>query len=268
MGGSVHFYIDARGLVTHPGEDDVFVSENIGMVTTERIHLAGSQGGQTPSRVRIRDLVFVLLLVLLGSLPLLDVPTGTASLCVLTPPARIAEAKPTTRRARQVSSNYSLEERDYLIRTIAFEAGNEPDEGKTAVAHVILNRKRSARWADNIKDVVTQPWQFEPWMTRREEMESLSPDDPRYQTAARIADAVLAGYLPDPTAGATHFLNPILVRERRSGSLHAWAQGDGLSIGRQTFYLPDEAGGPQRRVAIFLSAMMKAIFLPNAQGSC
>jgi spore germination cell wall hydrolase CwlJ-like protein len=89
--------------------------------------------------------------------------------------------------------------------------------GKAAVAHVILNRKKSRR-GNNIKDVVTRPWQFEPWMTRRKEMEELSPNDRRYQTAA-IADAVLAGQIPDPTAGARHFLNPIVVRQRRGGSL-------------------------------------------------
>src|SRR5262245_36953526 len=39
--------------------------------------------------------------------------------------------------------NYDSEERDYLIRTIVFEAADEPDEGKAAVAYVILNRKMS-----------------------------------------------------------------------------------------------------------------------------
>ena len=70
----------------------------------------------------------------------------------------------------------SVEERDYLIRTIAFEASGEPEVGKAAVAHVILNRKKSGRWGDNIKDVVTHPGQFEPWMTRRREIEGLSPE--------------------------------------------------------------------------------------------
>jgi len=36
--------------------------------------------------------------------------------------------------------NYDAEDRDYMIRTIVFEAGGEPDEGKIAVAYVILNR--------------------------------------------------------------------------------------------------------------------------------
>ena len=132
-----------------------------------------------------------------------------------------------------------VDERDYLIRTVAFEASGEPVVGKVAVAYVVLNRKKSGKWGDNIKAVVTSPGQFEPWMTRRREIEELSPNDPRYQSAAIIADAVLSGQTPDPTAGATYFLNPIIVRERRGGSLPAWASGEGRPIGRHTFYYPD-----------------------------
>lgn len=136
-------------------------------------------------------------------------------------------------------ADYDSEERDYLIRTMVFEASGEPEEGKAAVAHVILNRKRLGKWGDNIKEVVTRPWQFEPWMTRRSEMENLSKDDPRYRRAARIADNVLSGQEPDPTAGATHFLNPTIVRKRRGGSLPRWARGEGQPIGRHTFYSPE-----------------------------
>jgi spore germination cell wall hydrolase CwlJ-like protein len=115
--------------------------------------------------------------------------------------------------------SYDPEERDYLIRTIVFEASGEPEKGKAAVAFVILNRERRGRWGDNIEEVVTQPWQFEPWMTRRREIEKLSRDDPRYQSAATIADTVLSGQMEDPTAGATHFLNPVVVRQRRGGAM-------------------------------------------------
>ena len=146
--------------------------------------------------------------------------------------------------------DYDAEERDYLIRTIAFEASGEPEEGKSAVAHVILNRILSGRWGDSIKDVVTRPWQFEPWMTRRREMQKLSPSDPRYESAARIADAVLAGEMPDPTAGATHFLNPIIVQRRRGGSLPAWAHGNPHPIGRHTFYSPDAGKSVPQRAAL------------------
>jgi spore germination cell wall hydrolase CwlJ-like protein len=132
-----------------------------------------------------------------------------------------------------------VDERDYLIRTIAFEASDETEIGKVAVAYVVLNRKKSGRWGDNIKAVVTHPGQFEPWMARRSDIETLSLNDPRYQSAAIIADAVLSGQTPDPTAGATHFLNPTIVRERRGGSLPSWALGEGRPIGSHIFYSPD-----------------------------
>jgi cell wall hydrolase len=205
--------------------------------------------------VRIRRILFVLALILEGSATPVRAALGVEPRCL--PPAaalgtETAHAKPPI---PQVISNYDPEERDYLIRTIAFEAPNEPDEAKAAVAYVILNRKRSGNWGDNIKDVVTRPWQFEPWMTRRSEMEKLSPEDRRYQAAARIADAVLTGRMPDPTAGATHFLNPTVVRQRRGGSLPSWARGEGQPIGRHTFYLPDEGSAGPAQTALSTEAL-------------
>jgi spore germination cell wall hydrolase CwlJ-like protein len=148
----------------------------------------------------------------------------------------------------KVIPNFDAEDRDYMIRTIAFEAAGEPEEGKIAVAHVILNRIKSGGWGESIKDVVTSPWQFEPWMTKRDEMEKLSANNPIYRDAAQIADAVLIGKMPDPTAGATYFLNPTVVRERRGGSLPSWAQGEGQPIGSHTFYRPDEGVMLERAV--------------------
>jgi spore germination cell wall hydrolase CwlJ-like protein len=189
--------------------------------------------------VRIRCLLFTL--VLLGGETPLHASLDVAPHCLQLAPqgAETVDAKSPVTELRQMVPNYNAKDRDYLVRTIAFEAPDEPDEGKAAVAHVILNRTTSGRWGDSIKDVVTHPWQFEPWMTRREEMEKLSSDDPRYQNAAQIADAVLTGQIPDPTAGATHFLNPTIVRKRRGGSLPEWARGEGQPIGRHTFYAPN-----------------------------
>ncbi len=168
--------------------------------------------------MRIRCLLFTLML-LVGATPL-HASLGVCPECV--PPSqelstKTAEANSPLPELPRVISSYDPEDRDYLIRTIAFEAGEEPDEGKAAVAHVVLNRERSGRWGESVREVVTRPWQFEPWMTRRKQMVALSPSDPRYRDAARIADAVLSGQIPDPTAGATHFLNPTIVRKRRGG---------------------------------------------------
>ena len=195
--------------------------------------------------MRIRRLLFVLVFVLLSGATPVHAALGIEPRRL--PPAATqgtmdtVDVKLPIPEIRQAVSNYDPKERDYLIRTIAFEAADEFDEGKAAVAHVILNRKRSGRWGDDIKEVVTRPWQFEPWMTRRTEVERLSFDDRRYQDAARIADAVLTGQMSDPTAGATHFLNPTVVRQRRGGSLPSWARGEGQPIGRHTFYYPNEA---------------------------
>jgi spore germination cell wall hydrolase CwlJ-like protein len=155
-----------------------------------------------------------------------------------------------------VASRQALEDRDYLIWTIAFEASGEPTMAKIAVAYVILNRKKSGRWGDTIKAVVTHTGQFEPWTTKLSDIEGLSPDDPRYQSAAIIADAVLSGQTPDPTAGATHFLNPTIVRERRGGALPSWASAEGLPIGSQTFYFPE--GGDASSLQNLLSCLRPA----------
>jgi spore germination cell wall hydrolase CwlJ-like protein len=208
--------------------------------------------------VRIRRLLLALALALLGSATPLHASLGVVPQCLplaAQGATETADAKPPIPELRQVVPNYTAEDRDYLIRTIAFEAPDESDEGKAAVGHVILNRAKSGRWGDSIKDVVTHPWQFEPWMTRRKEMEKLSPDDPRYQNAAQIADAVLSGQMPDPTAGATHFLNPTVVRQRRGGSLPSWARGEGQPIGRHTFYPPDEGGVALERTILSTGAL-------------
>ena len=188
--------------------------------------------------MRIRLLTTLALFLLSGVTPL-HASLGTAPKCLPgSQGSKIDDVKPAV--DGQVITHFDAQDRDYMIRTIVFEADGEPQEGKIAVAYVILNRVKSGGWGTSIKDVVTSPWQFEPWMTKREAMEKLSPEDPSYRNAAQIADAVFAGQMPDPTAGATYFLNPTVVRERRGGSLPSWAQGEGQSIGHHTFYRPDE----------------------------
>jgi hypothetical protein len=216
--------------------------------------------------VRIQCLLFTL--VILGGATPLHASRRVAPQCPPPSPqvpTETAEAKSPLPELRRIIPSYDAEDRDYMIRTITFESGDEPDEGKAAVAHVILNREKSGRWGDSIKDVVTHPWQFEPWMTRRREMEKLSPNDPRYQDAARIADAVLSGQMPDPTAGATHFLNPTVVRKRRGGSLPSWARGEGQPIGRHTFYSANESGAVLERITISMASLDESLSCPRLE---
>jgi len=76
-----------------------------------------------------------------------------------------------------------------------------------------------------------------------------------------------AGDMPDPTAGATHFLNPTVVRQRSGGSLPSWARGEGVSIGRHTFYSPDEAHAVRHWAGLSLDGIWSAIFHPGPHTS-
>ena len=126
----------------------------------------------------------------------------------------------------------AVDERDYLIRTIAFEASDETEVGKVAVAYVVLNRKKSGRWGDNIKAVVTHPGQFEPWMTRRREIEGLSPNDPRYQNAAIMRMPFLVGRrLILPQAQPTSSIQPSFGRGAAVHSRHGHLARDDPSAG-------------------------------------
>lgn len=118
------------------------------------------------------------------------------------------------------------------------EAANEPDEGQTAVAAVILNRLNSGKWGKSIPEVVLARHQFEPWSTQqgRSRMFGYAQDSQPYQRASAAFDTAIGGN--DPTQGATHFFSPTAQATlgRRPPS---WAQGEGQPIGGHTFYAPE-----------------------------
>ena len=126
------------------------------------------------------------------------------------------------------------------LRSVLLRPEPHPGQNRCPGAHcsgASFQRRLRSRTSGQLERVsTTHPGQFEPWTTRQREIEELSPDDPCYQSAAIIADAVLSGQTPDPTAGATHFLNLTIVRERRGGALPSWAAGEELTIGSHTFY--------------------------------
>lgn len=136
---------------------------------------------------------------------------------------------------------------DLLVRTIIGEAQGEPDVGMAAVGHVIMNRVNNGGFGGrSIEEVVMAPSQFEPWSTRRGELMAIPTSSPEYRHAARIAAGVVGGRIPDPTAGATHFLNVGVVLDR-SGRLPQWVhnmQDTAHVIGQHTFLGGQGGGGP------------------------
>lgn len=121
------------------------------------------------------------------------------------------------------------QDRDAIIRTTIGEAGNQPPLGQAAVAHVIMNRVIGT--GSSPTAVVLAPNQFE---ANASGLPAISPSSPKYQAVGKIVDGVLSGDTPDPTSGATHFLNPDTVMQRY-GRLPAWASGDGTMIGQHVF---------------------------------
>ena len=135
-----------------------------------------------------------------------------------------------------------------MIRTIIGEAANESPEGQAAVAHVILNRVNSGNFGQNATRVVLAPGQFEPWQTRAGELLGINRNSQQYKNIGEIVDAV-AGGSPDLTGGATHFLNPTIVRQRYGG-LPDWARGQSLTIGGHNFYKPGDTSYDPSKAAI------------------
>lgn len=135
------------------------------------------------------------------------------------------------------------QDRDLLIRTVIGEAADQPDEGQAAVAHVVLNRTRMGDWGKSPTEVVLAPGQFEPWQTRARHLLSIDPASEQYKRTAAIVDAATKGEMSDPTQGATYFLQPDIVRQRRGGTLPGWASGPSMKIGAHQFYYGGK-GGP------------------------
>lgn len=171
----------------------------------------------------------------------------------------------------------SPEDRDLVIRTVLSEAGDQPDIGKAAVAHVIANRMQLGRYGGtSAPDVVLARSQFEPWSLPRGDKNhplAHSARSKAYANAGNIVDDVFTGQSDDPTNGATHFYSPkdqaALGRKAPS-----WAKGPGLAIGGHTFYAPEGPAKP-RMASVSdpndpdgLAAIQKAIgALPSASGA-
>jgi|YNPMSStandDraft_1061717.scaffolds.fasta_scaffold71628_2 spore germination cell wall hydrolase CwlJ-like protein len=106
---------------------------------------------------------------------------------------------------------------EILTRTLYAEAGEEPVRAIEALAALILNRARLALCpgrpggvppAEAVAAACRSPFHFPCW-NRRDARHArlLAPevDSPAYAVCRRVALRALAGVLPDPTGGATHW---------------------------------------------------------------
>ena len=82
---------------------------------------------------------------------------------------------------------YNEEDLYWMSRVISYEAGNQPLEGQIGVGAVVMNRVKSDKFADTVKDVIFQPGQFNPVETKAIYL------DP-YKRCVLVAEMVLEGY--------------------------------------------------------------------------
>jgi len=132
---------------------------------------------------------------------------------------------------------------DTMARTIWAEARGEGVAGMEAVAAVIINRVKADLgndgkpdwWGEGVAGVCRKPWQFSCWNAHdpnRDKLLTVTDRDPWFRHALEIARRAIAGELPDPTGGATHYLVD------RLADVTEWAKGRApvAKIGGHWFY--------------------------------
>ena len=125
-------------------------------------------------------------------------------------------------------------ELECLALTIYFEARGEPDEGKIAVGHVVMNRASHPLFPHKVCEVVQQGGeklrfrcQFTWWCDGRSDQ----PADWRaWEKSKALARRIFWDYSRDPTAGALWY-HADYARPRWRGDLSR-----GPKIGRHVFY--------------------------------
>lgn len=127
-----------------------------------------------------------------------------------------------------------------VARTIYGESRGEPREGKHAVAWVIVNRSRLPGYGGpTLYGVCRKPWQFSCWNADDPMLPKLlAASVEKLGNCILAAVEVIAGKVPDPTGGATHYLNEAVTRKIRGGSLPLWADETKITtrIGLHTFF--------------------------------
>lgn len=108
---------------------------------------------------------------------------------------------------------YTKQDVQCMAHAVYHEARGEPEIGKHAVAHVVLNRKQSGQFQSSICGVVYHPHQFT----------NIKLTKPKYQSkawndAVQVATLTLSGISKDPTHGAKYFYAHKVVRPSWSES--------------------------------------------------
>ena len=116
----------------------------------------------------------------------------------------------------------------WMTMNIYYEAGNQPLIGKIAVGVVTLNRLHDKRYPKNIRDVVTEPFQFSWYNTK--ETNTPPANNSRWKESYEVARLLLTKSIGSDIIklleGATHF-HAIDVKPAWISKVHRIAQIEG-----------------------------------------
>lgn len=123
-----------------------------------------------------------------------EIQSVVPALAVVIAAPQIAEV------AQPVAPAINPAELECVAKVVHHEAGNQSRDGQMAVAHVMLNRTRSAKFPSNVCDVANQPGQFF-------KLSSYNPrrDTSTWASALEVATAALSGEAEDTSNGAMFF---------------------------------------------------------------
>jgi spore germination cell wall hydrolase CwlJ-like protein len=95
-----------------------------------------------------------------------------------------------------------------LSQAIYGEAGNQPLQGKIAVAHVIMNRTKDEAFPETACGVIKQPGQFDFLSKVRKLKDEDDAVKAQMEESIKAAVLVMNEEVDDPTKGALFFANP------------------------------------------------------------
>jgi len=118
-----------------------------------------------------------------------------------------------------------LDDLTLTAMTVCMEAGNQSFNGKVAVAWAIKNRD-ALTTSPGVDDVVLAPWQFSAWNTdnkARARVQDVMLTQPAlWHDCIKATCAAFFDFIQDPTHGATFYLNPVVTKKMRGGTLPDW----------------------------------------------
>ncbi len=123
-----------------------------------------------------------------------------------------------------------------LTETVLGEAANQGRQGQAGVVWTILNRAESGHWGTRDPSVIAlQKSQFSAWNKGKggNRLVRTSPNAASYKAAQQVVQDVIDGAIPDPTGGATFYVNPSGTKWRPPGTQttkiggHVFYKGDG-----------------------------------------